>query len=217
MAYNFKNTLKHTQVGILGFQLMTTKHDEALWQDIRTFCQNLQNSYSIDNLQSIEGIEKVRTLFKQEGIDPLRYRPSSEALLRRILKRQELYHINSVVDSNNYCSLQFLLPMGVYDSDHIIGTSLVFRYGNGGESYQGIGKETLHAEGKIIFSDEKKICGGPISDSVETMITLSTKHILMVIYSPLGVTKDEFQNILDKCSHCMTTYNQGIELYRNII
>ena len=35
----------------------------------------------------------VRRLFESAGIDPSRYRPSGEALVRRILKGQDLYYI----------------------------------------------------------------------------------------------------------------------------
>ena len=47
----------------------------------------------------------VRRLFKSAGIDPSRYRPSGEALVRRILKGRGLYHINCIVDINNICSI----------------------------------------------------------------------------------------------------------------
>ena len=63
----------------------------------------------------------VRRLFKSVGIDPSRYRPSAEALVRRIVKGQDLYHINNIVDINNVCSIESLFPLGAYDRARIDG------------------------------------------------------------------------------------------------
>ena len=46
----------------------------------------------------IPGVRAVRNLFYHTGLDPTRYRPSSEALLRRAVRDKPLYSINSAVD-----------------------------------------------------------------------------------------------------------------------
>src|SRR5436190_23397691 len=53
----------------------------------------------------IAKVRAVRALFHKTGLDPTRYRPSSESLLRRAVKGKGLYFINSAVDAVNYCSL----------------------------------------------------------------------------------------------------------------
>ena len=93
----------------------------------------------------------VRRLFKSAGIDPSRYRPSGEALVRRILKGQGLYHINCIVDINNICSIESLFPLGVYDREHIIG-DINIRLGASDEVYRGIGKE-INIAGKLVSAD----------------------------------------------------------------
>ena len=63
----------------------------------------------------------VRTMYKRVGIDPTKTRPSSEALLRRVSKGDELPRINSLVDVINWCSLETQLPFGLYDLDQHSG------------------------------------------------------------------------------------------------
>ncbi len=101
----------------------------------------------------------VRRLFKSAGIDPTRYRPSGEALVRRILKGQGLYHINCIVDINNICSIESLFPLGAYDRGRIIG-DVTIRMGARDEVYRGIGKE-INITGKLVSADSEGAFGSP--------------------------------------------------------
>ena len=58
----------------------------------------------------------VRAMYRRTGLDPTKRRPSSEALLRRVRKGEPLPRINSLVDVCNWCSLEFQLPYGLYQS-----------------------------------------------------------------------------------------------------
>jgi DNA/RNA-binding domain of Phe-tRNA-synthetase-like protein len=69
--------------------------------------------------EPLDVIAAVRTMYKRVGIDPTKTRPSSEALLRRVRKGDELPAINSLVDIINWCSLETQLPFGLYDLDRI--------------------------------------------------------------------------------------------------
>ena len=60
-------------------------------------------------------------MYKKVGIDPTKTRPSNEALLRRVRKGDAIPRINSAVDIINWCSLEFQLPYGLYDSSKISG------------------------------------------------------------------------------------------------
>ena len=86
--------------------------------------------------ESAEITAAVRTMYKRVGIDPTKTRPSSEALLRRVRRGDELPRINSLVDVINWCSLETQLPFGLYDLDHIQG-DVTLRLGRDGEEYAG--------------------------------------------------------------------------------
>ena len=83
------------------------------------------------------GTEDARTLYKALGIDPTKTRPSNEALLRRALKGEPLYRINTLVDALNLASLREQLPFGLYDLDRV-RSSVTLRMGRPGEVYEGI-------------------------------------------------------------------------------
>lgn len=131
----------------------------------------------------IAAVKAVRAIFHRTGVDPTRYRPSSEALLRRVLKGQGLYSINSAVDLVNYFSLRTLLPMGVYDAGRIAGP-VTLRAGRQGETYVGVGRTALNLAGFPLLADETGPFGSAISDSIRTQVTAETTSLLWVTYSP---------------------------------
>lgn len=128
----------------------------------------------------ISGLQEARKLYKSFGMDPSRHRPSSEALLRRVLKGKDLYRISNVVDTCNLASLEFLLPVGMYDLELIDG-DVTLRTGREGEQYPGIRKGEVHLEGRLGLFDRTGPFGSPTSDSSRTCTSEKTKTILTVI------------------------------------
>lgn len=77
------------------------------------------NSYWRSGL--IPAIAASRKVYRTFGKDPARYRLSAEALIRRILKGNELYQVNNVVDIVNLVSLKSGFSIGGYDAEKING------------------------------------------------------------------------------------------------
>ena len=71
-------------------------HHERLWDMIESLCQRQAKEFSLDRLSEYGQIAAVRGLQKSFGFDPTRYRPSSEALLRRVLKGQGWSNLTAV-------------------------------------------------------------------------------------------------------------------------
>src|SRR4030095_6474799 len=97
--------------------------------------EEFAKKYKDEPLGGISTVKKVRAIFHRAGLDPTRYRPSSESLLRRAVKGKGLYFINSVVDLINYFSLKMLWPIGLYDADKL-SPPITWRVGTVGESYE---------------------------------------------------------------------------------
>ena len=138
----------------------------------------------------------VRTMYKQVGIDPTKTRPSSEALLRRVRRGDELPRINSLVDVINWCSLETQLPFGLYDLDRIEG-DVTLRLGREGEEYAGIRKDSVHVAGRLALADASGPFGNPTSDSARTMVTTATSRALVVIFCPAPVGETTLSHALD--------------------
>ncbi len=138
----------------------------------------------------------VRTMYKRIGLDPTKTRPSSEALLRRVMKGDRLPRVNSLVDVCNWCSVEFQLPYGLYDLAHVQGT-VSLRLGREGESYPGIRKDDVHVGGRMTLADDLGAFGNPTSDSARTMVTTATTSALVVVFAPRQTPNDRLAAVLD--------------------
>lgn len=121
------------------------------------------------------------------GKDPNRYRPSSEALRRRILRELPLYKVDTLVDLINLVSIRSGYSIGGFDADKIAGGSLVLGVGREGEIYHGIGRGELNIAGLPVYRDAVGGVGTPTSDEERTKIGLDTTHLLMIINGYSGL------------------------------
>ncbi len=141
---------------------------------------------------AIAGLAPARELYRGFGIDPTRTRPSSEALLRRVLQGKGLPRILNAVDVCTLCSLRFLLPIGLYDAERVRG-AVALRRGRPGEAYAGIRKDEVHLEGRPVLADEEGAFGNPTSDSFRTSMTPAARFLAMVIFAPAGYPRASLQ------------------------
>ncbi len=155
-----------------------------LQSEIERLGADLRTRFEHTPVAEIPGIAAVRKAYHASGIDPTKTRPSSEALLRRVLKGQSLYTVNTLVDALNYCSLKFLVPFGLYDLDRVQPT-VELRRGRDGEGYEGIRKDRVNVAGRPCLADAAGPFGNPTSDSDRTKITLATTRALVVPFLPL--------------------------------
>jgi DNA/RNA-binding domain of Phe-tRNA-synthetase-like protein len=155
---------------------------QNLEQEIK---QNFCNTAPSEN----EIVSSVRRMYRQVGWEPTKYRPSSEALIRRLLQNKGLYRINNLVDYGNLVSARYHIPMGLYDLDKISG-KIVIDTGLPNEEYQGISKALIHASGKIILRDDVGVFGNPTADSRRTSISAQTKISLAVFFCPANIADD---------------------------
>ncbi|HEX3527047.1 MAG TPA: phenylalanine--tRNA ligase beta subunit-related protein [Thermoanaerobaculia bacterium] len=142
---------------------------------------------------SLEGIEisshrtaaAIRKLFRAAGCDPTRYRPSSEALLRRVLKGEELPAIHPLVDLNNCLSVELAVPCGLA-AEGSFTPPVTLRAGRPGESYESL-RGPFNLEGKPLLADAAGPFSTPITDSQRGKVTEDTTRAWMVAYLPEGV------------------------------
>jgi len=154
-----------------------------LLAEIAALCARMVEAHAGKPPGEIEGLSPARRLYRAFGIDPTSTRPSSEALLRRILQGKPFPSVNSAVEVCNLCSTTFLLPIGLYDAAKIAG-AVTLRAGKAGESYPGIRKDLVNVAGRLVLVDEIGPFGNPTSDSLRTSVGGETRSLLMVIFAP---------------------------------
>jgi DNA/RNA-binding domain of Phe-tRNA-synthetase-like protein len=127
------------------------------------------------------GFAMSRRLYKSVRVDPTKHRPSSEALWRRLRERNDFPAVNAAVDLTNLLALKFQICYGLYDMERLQGPVSI-ALGGAGDSYQGIRKELLNFEGKIVLRDELGAFGNPSADSLRTSVGETSRDILLVLF-----------------------------------
>jgi DNA/RNA-binding domain of Phe-tRNA-synthetase-like protein len=168
-------------------------------------CARKQKEFTVESLAEAESIRAIRAVFRGWSMDPSKYRPSSEALLRRVVQGKGLYRVSNVVDAGNLVSIETGWPLGCYDRTRIQDT-VILRHGAAGESYEGIGKKIWNLEGRPVLADSAGPFGSPISDSTRSMITDSTKDVMIVIYVPDKVSDEHADFAMKRLRERLTKF-----------
>ena len=171
--------------------------EEALAREMHEVCERLRRTITVEQVAGLESIRAVRGMFRAWGVDPSKYRPSSEALLRRVAQGKGLYRLSNVVDIVNLCSVEAGWPYGCYDAGNL-APPVTLRHGQPGETYERIGRAMWHLEGHPVLADEQGPFGSPMSDSTRTMITEETNSLLLTVFAPLDAPNERLQTALER-------------------
>lgn len=162
-------------------EVTNTAFCEGLWEEISAFTQELTSTTQPEDIKLQPAIAATREAYKRCGKDPSRYRPSAEALRRRLMRGIDLYQIDTLVDLINLVSLRTGYSIGGFDADKIQGTDLKLGIGRVEEPFEGIGRGVLNIEGLPVYRDAAGGIGTPTSDNERTKMDLGTKHILAIV------------------------------------
>src|SRR6266850_3375860 len=192
------------RVGILQMDgLRVQETPEELKAMLNGLAQEFARKYKDQPLGEIQTVKQIRAIFHRAGLDPTRYRPSSESLLRRAVKGKGLYFINSVVDLINYFSLKTLCPMGLFDVERL-KPPIEWRVGRAGESYEGIGRDKLNLAHFPLLADQEGPFGSLVSDSMRSRVTEECTRILWITFAPPKTRPTECP-----CPAAMVSFNGG--------
>lgn len=122
-----------------------------------------------------------RQLYKSFRLDPTKHRPSSEALWRRLRDRDDFPAVNPPVNLTNLLSLKYQVCYGLYDLERVHGP-IHITLGDAGDQYQGIRKETLNFDGKIVLRDDQGAFGNPSADSLRASVHQASLDVLQVLF-----------------------------------
>ncbi len=171
-----------------GLKVVTVEADvqnhptaPQLLQAIKDLATEIKSRYQLTDINKRPAIAGTRRAYKALGKEPNRYRPSCEALCRRIVKGMELYFISDLVDIINFVSIASGYSIGGFDVDKIDGDTLRLGAGQEGEEYIGIGRGDLNIAYMPLYRDKIGGIGTPTSDHERTKLDLSTKRLLMCI------------------------------------
>ena len=108
------------KIGIIHYtKIVVAESPQMIKGRMQLYQENLYLELQDHPVTQLEGIAEWRKLWKKLGADPNRYRHSAESLMRRISKQNYLTPLHSGVDLNNFFSLQYEMPIGLYDVSKI--------------------------------------------------------------------------------------------------
>lgn len=162
-------------------RVKNSQYSQPLWDEINMIEAKFKAELTTETLKDISGIAATRRIYRACGKDPSRYRPASEALIRRVLQGKALYQIDTLVDLINLASMAFGYSIGGFDADKFVGNTLTLGIGKEGEPYEGIGRGMINIHGLPVYRDEIGGVGTPTSDHERTKITINTTHLLVLI------------------------------------
>ena len=165
----------------IACRVRNTESDLRLWDEIAQEEEMVRQTMKLEEVNKWLPIRATRQAYKKLGKDPNRYRPSAEALRRRILRGLPLYRIDTLVDLINLVSIRSGYSIGGFDAMKIQGDRLVLGVGKEGEVYRGIGRGELNIAGLPVYRDDIGGIGTPTSDEERTKISLETTSLLMII------------------------------------
>ena len=150
------------------------------WSEMEAEIQRIKSVYALEDINKRPEIAATRKVYKILGKDPNRYRPSAEALCRRILREIPIYKVSTLVDVINLVSIRSGFSIGGFDLEKIQG-SIQLGVGTADEEFEAIGRGLLNVEGLPLYSDETGGIGTPTSDNERTKIGGDTTRLLLII------------------------------------
>ena len=201
--------LPNFQIGVIHYHnIQVGVSPQMVKGRLQMFQESLFFDLEEKNVTDLEGIKEWRQIFKACGKDPNRYRHSAEALYRRVKKQNYLQPVNSSIDLNNFFSLQYEIPIGIYDTDKLKG-EVVIRLGDDGEEYIGLNGRSNSLHHLMVSVDDEGPFGSPFVDSERTCVTESTKNAVQIVYLRHSMPIDEAKQLIESLMNMFVQVHGG--------
>jgi DNA/RNA-binding domain of Phe-tRNA-synthetase-like protein len=203
-----------TRIGLIGADVTNGPTSNELWAEIETAAGEIKQQFQLLEINQRPAIAATRHLYKSLGKDPSRYRVSSEALCRRIIRGLGIYRLTTLIDVVNLVSIKSGYAISGLDADRIQGDTLTMGVGMASDVYNGIGRGLLNIEGMPVYRDGAGPIATPTSDEERTKFTDDTTRVQININAfapemPLEEAVQWMASLLEKYAHA-TRVETGI-------
>ncbi|NCB68311.1 MAG: hypothetical protein EOM47_05625 [Bacteroidia bacterium] len=202
-------------LGIVQAMVTNSPTSQLLSDEMASLETGFRQDYTLDQLNKRPAILATRLAYKALGKEPGRYRPSAEALCRRILREIPLYRVDTLVDIINIVSVKTGFSIGAFDMSKIEGEKLTLGVGKAGEDFEAIGRGQLNIEGLPVYRDAVGGIGTPTSDNERTKITATTQQLLVIINGYSG--EEGLQDAIDLSVALLEKYADAKEIQTTIL
>jgi DNA/RNA-binding domain of Phe-tRNA-synthetase-like protein len=139
-------------------------------------------------------IKAWQEAYQSFKVNPKKFRPSAEALLRRVVKGDPVPWISKAVNAYLLAELSYLLPVGGYDVKGVNG-DVTLRLSPGNESFTAIGAaqaETTDA-GEVVYADDAKVLTRRwnFRDCDQAKVETASRDIALFVEAPSATVRTE--------------------------
>lgn len=171
MNFIVEDKVKDLGVKILGLKIEGIDNNLSdsefdIWRENKI--NELINKYKEYDLKSDKVIEGFYELHQKVGVPRRKNLPASENLIKLLIKREDLVHINKAVDIYNIISIDSKLCLGAHDIDKVSG-NVTLKICNGTENFIPLGSE----EAKLINNGEYSF----VDDSNDVICWLDIRQV----------------------------------------
>lgn len=200
-----KTLVPSAVMGVIKYTAKIEKSSKELLEFFDKTMEEIADKSETKDIVSVPHIKPTRQAYKALGKDPHSYRSAAEQMLRRVILKKGLYHVNNAVDINNIISVTSGYSIGSYDMANIVGDVVLCKAPEG-THYKGIGKDTYEYNVEFLpaLFDDEGCFGNPSSDSQRTMLKNGIRDILFVFYAFDG--KDGLHYWMDKTEQMLSQY-----------
>ncbi len=215
MQFIVDGKVKELGVKILGLKIEgmdnTTPNPEFdKWRENKI--KELIDKYKDYDIKNDKVIEGFYELHQRVGVPRRKNLPASENLIKLLIKREDLVHINKAVDIYNIISIDSKLCLGAHDIDKVSG-NVTLKITDGTENFIPLGSEESKpvASGEYSFVDDDNdvICWLDIRQVDKTKVTESSKNVLYLVIGNKENTYEELEQVANEIIEITTKYCGG--------
>lgn len=214
VAETIKQMIPEFKVGIILYNhIVVDDSPQMLKGRLQLFQESIYFDLQETAIADIPELAEWRRAFKTIGTDPSRYRPSSESLYRRIQKKNFIPTIHSAADVNNFFSLYYKIPIGIYDLDKLEGP-ITIDIGTDQDEYIAINGRTVNFSHKLVSKDVHGPFGSPIVDSQRTAVTKETKNAVQIVYLLPSMKEEQCEKLLQSMQNMFIQIHGGDAVFQ---
>lgn len=203
------NIVPTFKIGMIYYtKIVVSESPQMIKGRTQLYQENLYLELEGKSVTERPGIKEWRAIWKALGGDPNRYRHSAESLMRRIAKQNYLTPYHSAVDLNNFFSLQYEIPIGIYDMNNLDG-DLVIALGDEETGYEGLNGRYNSLKNIAYSRDTQGPFGSPFVDSKRTVVTENTTEAIQLFYLRPSLSEKECTELLNAAGKMFSQIHGG--------
>lgn len=173
---------------------------------------SLLDTYEDYNIEEDLVLQGFHQLHDNASIPRRKNTPASENLIKLLIKNNDMFLINKVVDIYNIISMESKLALGAHDIDHITG-NVTLKITDGTELFIPLGstdaKKVKEGEYSYVDDSNEIICRLEVRQVNKTKVTEDTKNVFYIVQGNEATSLDYLLEVANKLIDITTKYCNG--------